>query len=265
MSKKPFVKTHLKSPQKRTFQPAEWFEQLESTNTHLQEMFCENPELADGTVIAAREQSAGRGRNNRPWLAVAGKDLTFSFLLRTQMDPAELVALPLVVGLAVATSMESLLIQPQLKWPNDILVDSKKIAGLLVETLNTPKSGESAVIVGIGVNVNTKRRQISKIDQPATSLVLEKNHEFSLIQILDVLLYHLARWVNTWEAEGFDAIYPAWLQRCAMLNSEISVTDSSGKVITGTMSGLGPQGQLLLTDQTGTTHTLWSGDVTLRS
>lgn len=265
MPKHPFAKTSRKPPKKLQFQPTQWFDRLDSTNAHLQQMFRENHAIADGTVIAAREQSKGRGRNNRSWLSVAGKDLTFSFLLRTQMDPTEQVALPLVVGLAVATSMETLLIQPRLKWPNDILVNGKKLAGLLVEKLNNPESGESAIIVGIGVNINTEHGQISRIDQPATSLILEKDHEFPLTQVLDVILSHLARWIDTWEAEGFDAISPAWLQRCEMLNNEISVTDTSGKVIKGTMSGLGPQGQLLLTDQAGVTHTLWSGDVTLRS
>jgi len=106
-----------KQPQDIHFEPTEWFERLESTNTYLQQMFRENQELANATVLATREQTAGRGRNNRLWLSTAGKDLAFSFLLRSRMSSDDLVALPLVVGVGLAEALVSLGLNPDLKWP----------------------------------------------------------------------------------------------------------------------------------------------------
>jgi BirA family biotin operon repressor/biotin-[acetyl-CoA-carboxylase] ligase len=243
------------------FEPTEWFERLESTNTHLQQMFRKNQELANATVLATREQTGGRGRNNRPWLSTAGKDLAFSFLLRSQMPSDNLVALPLVVGVGLAEALESLGLDPYLKWPNDLLVSGKKICGILAEQVHNVQASPTAVIIGIGVNINMKPQEAKKIDQPTTSLYIEKGEVFSIDEVLSIILEHLAHWIGRWQREGFSAISPAWLGRCRMYGQEIRVTDTSGKVTHGTMSGLGPQGQLLVTDAFGTIQTIWSGDV----
>lgn len=248
-------------PKKLIFPPVKWFEILKSTNTLLQQMVRENHLLANGTVLATREQTQGRGRNERIWYLTPGKDLAFSFLLRPQMPPDELVALPLVVGVGLAQALESLAIQPDLKWPNDLLVAGKKMCGILAEQVHGVELDYPAVIIGVGVNVNMDRQDAEKIDQSATSLSIEKDREFCVDQVLGIILDHLARWIDQWQREGFTAISPAWLQRCTMQGAKISVTDSNDKVIHGTMSGLGPQGQLLVTETTGTVQTIWSGDI----
>lgn len=242
------------------FKPVEWFERLDSTNAHLQQMFRDNQDLANATVIAAREQTAGRGRNDRHWLTTAGKDLAFSFLCRSDLPPSDLVALPLVVGLGLAEALESLGFKPELKWPNDLLVQGKKICGILAEQVH---NHPSAVIVGIGLNVNMEPPQAEKIDQPATSLYIEQNKIFSPDQILQLILDHLAHTIDRWQGEGFPAIAPEWLERCPKQDQPISITNTSGQTTHGIMSGLGPQGQLLITDHNGTTHSIWSGDVGL--
>lgn len=246
------------------FAPVQWFDSLKSTNDTLHQMLRENRQLALGTVIAARQQTSGKGRNGRSWQSTAGKDLTFSFLLRMQVSAEQSLSLPLVAGVGMATALEEISLEPQLKWPNDIFIGDRKIAGILSEQVSDKDEVIPAVIVGIGLNVNMNRRQAEQIDQPATSVALETGRDYALEEMMDIALNHLTRWLNLWQEQGFAGVRSAWLGRCAMLDNEISVTGNKGQILTGRMRGLGPLGQLLLTDQSGATQSILCGDVSLR-
>ena len=132
------------------FGPVIWFDSLGSTNVHLRRMLSEDTSLRSGMVIAARQQREGRGRGERKWVSTAGKDLTFSFFLRAEVEPASIASLALVAGLGVAEALEKVGVRGRLKWPNDVLVGGRKICGILSEHTGADSGGLAGAIVGVG-------------------------------------------------------------------------------------------------------------------
>jgi len=138
----------------------QWYARLPSTNTFLKERLAVESKLPSGTVVAAREQTQGRGRREREWLSSSGENLTFSLLLRGKYAPRHLPSASMAAAVAIAELLEAEGLQPSLKWPNDVLVGGKKICGILSEGIS------GGVIIGIGLNVNMQNTD--HINQPAT-------------------------------------------------------------------------------------------------
>ena len=151
-------------------------------------------EDAEGTVAVAEEQSEGRGRLGRSWHAPAGTSVLVSVLLRPAIEPARLPELSLVAGGAVAEAIAELTdIEPAIKFPNDVLVSGKKVAGILAE------STEGRVVLGIGVNVNQTEEQLPAGTQTEpTSLRLEFGREVDRAALLVAILAHLERAYDAW-------------------------------------------------------------------
>jgi len=171
------------------FLPPEWVDELPSTNTELLARVRANKGLARGTVLAARTQTAGRGRQQRTWQTEPGRNLTFSFLWRGRVSEAWVPSLAQALSLGIATYIEGEGISAAIKWPNDILVSGRKISGILCERLGA--GGDEAIVVaGIGLNVNMTPEEAAKIEQPATSLRIETGAERSVESTLDGLLPH---------------------------------------------------------------------------
>ena len=209
------------------------------------------PELPSGTVVAAREQTQGRGRREREWLSAANENLTFSLLFRTDSEPWKTASVSMAAALAVAELLEAEGLKADLKWPNDVLIGGKKICGILSEAVF------GGVIVGIGLNVNME--SAGHIDQPATSLLIETGERRSVDDLLEKLLPILSARLGEWEQGGFSKVRKKWEQNVSTLGKTVTVRDGDA-VRTGVLQGFGENGELLL-DENGVVSPIWAGDL----
>lgn len=230
----------------------QWYDRLPSTNTFLKERLELEPELLSGTVAAAREQTQGRGRRERQWLSGTGENLTFSLLLRGSFEPRTLPAAAMAAAIAVAELLQSKNIPTVLKWPNDVLVNGKKICGILSEGV------PGGVIIGIGLNVNMQ--SADHIDQPATSMLMESGKRRSLDELLAQLLERLGGTLELWEQGGFSRVRKKWEANVPNIGKPVTVRDGASER-TGLLAGFGNDGELLLRLDNGELLPVWAGDV----
>jgi BirA family biotin operon repressor/biotin-[acetyl-CoA-carboxylase] ligase len=240
--------------------PVIWFDRLDSTNAYLHAELEAGRRVEDRTVVAAHCQTQGKGRRGRAWIAPAGENITASLYREFCSDRQQIVSLPLVMGLGVCRGLENLGICPQLKWPNDLLLDQKKLCGILAECVSVDQ-GVLGVILGVGANVNLTAAQTKNIDQPATSLRIATGREWSVPAVLAAMMRGANEALDEWQTGGFAAILPQWLSRSADMGRPITVTDTGRLAVSGTFAGLGETGQLLLTQPDHTVREVWSGDV----
>jgi len=245
----------------------EWVDRVTSTNTVLLERLGAGERLASGTVLAAREQTGGRGRGQHLWRSEPGRDLACSLVLAAPDDPLRLPSLALAVALGVAATVEEFGVRARTKWPNDVLVERRKIAGILPELAPAPVpavagAGTGAVVVGIGLNVNMSRAEAAAIDQPATSMLAETGRPAPVPEVLGRLLRALSPRLTAWQAGGFGALSPEWNRRCVGLGGAVEVVDGAARH-RGILAGFGGGGQLLLRQPDGCTIEVWSGSLIL--
>ena len=152
------------------------------------------PELPEGAVAVAEEQTEGRGRLGRPWHAGPFTSVLCSIVLRPTVPSPRLPELSLVAGRACAEAIEVVTgLHPQLKFPNDVLIAGRKVAGILAE------AREGRVVLGIGINANMTAEQLpTEVDTPATSLRLEAGREIDRVELLVTLLESLERHYEAW-------------------------------------------------------------------
>jgi BirA family biotin operon repressor/biotin-[acetyl-CoA-carboxylase] ligase len=211
----------------------------------------------EGTVHTTEAQTAGRGRLGRPWTSPPGSGVIVSVLLRPDSVPAaRWVWLPLLVGLAVDATVQECGVDSRLKWPNDVLVDGRKIAGILLERIDTPRG--SAAIVGVGLNVSLRREELP-VDT-ATSLALEGATETDRTIVLRGFLRNLEALYRAWAAAGGDpgsGIRDSYVRRCVTLGTRVRVSLPDGSSLEGEATGIDELGRLLV-DGTA----ISAGDVT---
>jgi BirA family biotin operon repressor/biotin-[acetyl-CoA-carboxylase] ligase len=180
-------------------------ESVDSTNTWAKEHAHEfSPDVV--SVISATEQTGGRGRYSRTWISPKGQNLTFSFaLFPTEGAPFTYCQL---ASLALQEFLHTHGIAAQIKWPNDLLVNGKKIAGLLTEHLevnNTP-----FIVLGIGLNVNMNAQEVAQIPQAATSMALESGKSFSCEPLLESFTKLFIQWLDKALENHFADIDSLW-------------------------------------------------------
>jgi BirA family transcriptional regulator, biotin operon repressor / biotin---[acetyl-CoA-carboxylase] ligase len=204
---------------------------------------------AHGTVLAAEEQTSGRGRRGRAWATPpAASALTFSVLLRpTAIPPAGRGWLPLLAGVAVARALRAAAaVDAVLKWPNDVLASGAKLAGILAE-----QDGD-AIVVGIGINVGARREDLPPLRPdalPPTSLALLGASSTDRTALLAAVLGELADWYRRWTRAGdatASGLREEYLRCCATIGTAVRVELPGGAQLTGTATGIGPSGQLLV-------------------
>jgi BirA family transcriptional regulator, biotin operon repressor / biotin---[acetyl-CoA-carboxylase] ligase len=218
----------------------------------------------EGQVLVAEEQTAGRGRMGRTWVGVPGASLTFSVLLRpSSVHPAQRGWLPLLTGVAVASAVRSLTgVSALLKWPNDVLVGDRKLAGILAE--QSPDG--SAVVVGVGLNVATPADAlpVSLTGLPATSLLVE-GVDVAREALLTEILRHLERWYEAFLSDPDPArtgLLDEYRSLCGTLGGAVRVELPSGRVLTGVAEDIDSGGRLLVrTDEATSVTPVSAGDV----
>jgi BirA family transcriptional regulator, biotin operon repressor / biotin---[acetyl-CoA-carboxylase] ligase len=216
----------------------------------------------EGLLVIAEEQTAGRGRTGRTWITPLGQAIAISLILRPANLPADQATqLMMLAGLAVCQAVEQVTaLQPELKWPNDVLLSGKKVAGLLLETALRGDQLDYAVL-GLGLNVNFAPPP-EEVDFPATSLQAEARTKLDRQPLLRAILEQLEALYPLVGAPN-QALYRAWSARLALIGEPIVVRTTEGDQ-TGLMEGVTPDGALLLKQPNGQMLKLLAGDVRLR-
>jgi BirA family transcriptional regulator, biotin operon repressor / biotin---[acetyl-CoA-carboxylase] ligase len=218
----------------------------------------------DGTVVVTEEQTAGRGRRGRTWLAPSKTNLLFSILLRPALIPNRVFSLTMALALAAVEAVEEETGLPcMIKWPNDLYAGGRKLAGILTEFAGKDKHVDW-VVLGLGVNVNwcpEEEKGVSRF--AATSIFSETQEKVSrnglLVQILKQFESHHERLLSG----GGDDLYRKWNEYSLVLGKEV-VIESEGKRTTGRAVRIDENGALILEDEKGRVHVITHGDVSLR-
>jgi BirA family biotin operon repressor/biotin-[acetyl-CoA-carboxylase] ligase len=205
-----------------------------------------------GTLVVAGRQTNGRGRDGRSWLSPEG-GLYLSAVLRPPLPLQDVPPMTLAIGIGVCDAVRAHGAPAALKWPNDVLCGSKKLAGVLVEAQSQGSKLES-VIVGIGVNLSAQPELPTAITlADAAGAAVERD------AFVTTLLGSVERWIDRYIATGVEAIIPSWQERMAPNLAARATVD--GEPLVGHVEGLDVDGALLLRDDSGRVHRVRSGDV----
>ena len=206
----------------------------------------------EGLVVTAEHQTAGRGRLGREWQAPPRSGLAVSVLLRpTGIPSLAWPWLPLLTGVAVASAVaDTAGLVAGLKWPNDVLVEERKLAGILVERVETATT--PAAVIGIGINVDLTDDELPVPD--ATSLLLAGAGEVDRTALLVEVLARLAGWYETWRHSGGDASHglrAAYQEACTTLGQRVRATLPGGSAVVGVAADIDASGRLLVDTDAG--------------
>lgn len=235
-------------------------ETVDSTNTFLRAL----PLSPHPVICIAEQQSVGRGRLKREWHSPFAQNLYFSFAYTLEKNISELGGLSLMVALAVCAAIEktSPLKDPlQIKWPNDILINDKKIAGILIEA-NAETQGFCQIIIGIGVNVNMREAPSTSITQAWTSLYAETGLYQDRNKLAAALIKQLESFLSLFSEQGLSPFLKAWQERDYLFNQVLSLTAHQLNIV-GIGQGVNAQGHLLVHLPDNTIRSFSSGESTL--
>jgi BirA family biotin operon repressor/biotin-[acetyl-CoA-carboxylase] ligase len=236
------------------------FESIGSTSDHAKALADEG--AAHGEVVVAEGQTEGRGRRGRSWVMASGRNVAFSVVLRpSELPTARAPELTLVASLAVCDALRRAGVDAGIKWPNDLLVGGRKIAGILTE-LAAETDQVQWVVVGVGVNVNAREEDFPpELRGQATSILLERGQPAPRALFLAACLTLLEEWYDRHAEEGFEPIRQAWKERSVTLGREVLV-QIDGREVVGRAEDLDAAGALLVRTESGLER-VTSGDVAL--
>jgi BirA family biotin operon repressor/biotin-[acetyl-CoA-carboxylase] ligase len=217
---------------------------------------------AEGTVVIADAQAGGKGRRGRVWSSPEGVNLYCSVLLRPHIMPHEAPQLTFLSAVAVARAIDATTsLKPQIKWPNDVLIAGKKVAGLLNE-MSAETDAINFVILGIGVNLNMTDDQFPQdLRHPGTSLLLESGARLVRSTFAGIMLNELDKLYADFLSFGFGPVRSEWQERCVAKGRHVTVSDAGKDIISGTFAGIDEDGALLVKTGEGRVERILSGDV----
>lgn len=234
---------------------------VDSTNTAL--MTAALNGAADGTLFCSEHQQSGKGRRGRQWHSVPGGSLTFSVLWRFDNGLQSLAGLSLAVGLAIARAVNRHSCHPaRLKWPNDVLVDYRKLAGILVE-VQGDMNGAAFAVVGIGLNVRLNEAQRDAVDQAVVDLA-EMGVTVGRNRLLAECLLELHAVLMQFRQHGFAALRADWLALDAYAGKPVALSLPDARKVHGVASGVDDTGAFLLRDAASCLIPYSGGEVSLR-
>ena len=237
-------------------------EEVASTNAEAKKLAREG--CPEGTVIIAEAQNGGKGRLGRTWFSPWSRGLWFSLVLRPPVNLIDTPQITMVAAVSVATAIREYTgVAAGIKWPNDILVDGKKVCGILVE-LNAEMDRVNFMVAGVGLNVNIKKDEFPpELAAMATSLGIESGQHIYRVPLLRSLLQHFESWYYRWLNEGFAIILKNWRQMCVTLDCPVTV-HTVKESYSGYAFDVDDTGALLVRTEDGAVQRLVAGEVTLR-
>jgi BirA family biotin operon repressor/biotin-[acetyl-CoA-carboxylase] ligase len=237
-----------------------YFRQTDSTNLRARELAAQG--APEGTLVVAEQQTQGKGRRQRSWFSPPQQGIYASLILRPAIAPMEAPRMTLLAAVAVADALTAQTpLKVTIKWPNDVLVRGRKIAGLLTE-ISTGMDAVDYMVVGLGLNVNSLSNEFpEEIRGHATSIRSETGAPFSRRLLLQSYLAHFEDNCNILHARGFGPLLQRWRSLTDMLGRRVRV-DGIGGPCVGEVSDFDQDGYLILREQGGRSIRIFSGDVT---
>lgn len=237
-------------------------DEVDSTSTRLMQRAAQG--APSGTCLVAEWQSAGRGRRGRSWVGSLGGSLTFSILWRFERGAGHLGGLSLAVGVAVARALSACGVERvQVKWPNDVVCDFRKIAGILVEA-SGDSQGPSVAVIGAGINYRLAERVLDRIDQPVADVAQCAPSPPTRSELLARLLTELAGVLDTFDRHGFPALRDAWRSMHAYQGKRVRVMPGRDAPFDAEAVDVGPDGVLVVRTADGRLVSLASAEISLR-
>jgi len=235
------------------------FQTLDSTNSKAYQLALNGAE--EGEVVISESQGKGRGRLGRQWFSPPFLNLYLSVILRPKISPHQASLITLMAAVATADAIQKFSgLLPLIKWPNDILLRDRKVAGLLNE-IHSEMDRIHFVILGIGVNLNMEEKILSKeIRAVATSLKREMGQKVSRKAFLQFFLQELEKWYSIFLEEGGAVILKAWRDRAHIKGRQVKVT-SFGETVVGIAIDVDSDGALILETEDGKQKRVVAGDI----
>ncbi len=243
------------------------FNELPSTNTFALEI-ARKP-IPDKTLILTDRQTAGRGRLQRTWFSPPGANIYGSLIASLKVHGQALGWVPLMSGLAIAQGIESREKIPiHLKWPNDLLIQDRKVGGILCESVKLD-STKTSVVIGFGINVNLSPSELpQELEDTATSLYCHTQNPLDRYQVIKSIIAALEQGCTTFMTQGPAAVQAEYSNRCSTLGKQIVVTFPDGSTLKGLAQGIGEHGQLQIwptssdsVEQSARIVDVYSGDI----
>lgn len=218
----------------------------------------------EGTVVIAEHQSNGRGRLGRQWESPKGSGIWMSLIIRPNIPPHQAPQLTLLTAVAIVQAIQAETnIKAEIKWPNDILINGKKVVGILTE-LQAEADLVQSVIIGIGINVNIKQFP-KELKNKATSLLIENgHHEIERALLIRTFFQQFEILYKEYLEYGFKPIKLRWESYAVSLGTYITARTLNGEIY-GFANGITDEGVLLIEDKDGNTHQVYSADIEISS
>ncbi len=244
---------------KRLVGKIHYFSEIDSTNSYASRLAAQG--AAEGEIVVADTQTQGRGRLGRQWISPPQTNLYLSIILRPRLAPADAPQITLMAAVALADTIGSFVpVRPSIKWPNDILLNGKKVAGILTE-LSCVADSVDFVILGIGMNINFRPDEMpADIRERATSLFAVIDKKVSRPAVLRRLIHDLDRCYGELEEFGFDGLAPRWEARFGFRGRRVRI-ELLGQVLLGCAKGIDRDGALIIEGDDGCLQRVLAGDV----
>lgn len=236
-----------------------YFDEIDSTNNHAKKLAAQN--YPEGTLVITEKQSAGRGRRGRTWDSKPGQGIYMSLILRPSLPLNELSRITLFIAVAIVDTLKNHSgLNPGIKWPNDILIEGRKISGILTEAV-TDMDGIEYIITGIGLNVNQFKADFAEeFRHTATSIREETQQIVPRIPLLQELLFNLERRYQQMLGGGFADILDEVRSLSTVIGRDIKMDGIQG-VTSGRAIDIDNNGFLMVRDANGNIHNVMSGEV----
>ena len=243
-------------------QPLYFYPETDTTNDRIRELALEG--VPEGTLAVAELQTAARGRRGRAWQAPAESGIWMSLLLRPNIPPAQASVLTLLTGIALSEAIEDVTgLEVGIKWPNDILLNGRKLVGILTE-MDCDMENIHSVTVGMGINVNTKEFP-EELADIATSLYMESGREFDRAELLGQAMARFEEFYEEFLAEGgvFAPFKERYRRKCLNMGKEVKVIGR--ETYLATALDITPDGELVVKRRdNGAEEVVFSGEVSIR-
>lgn len=241
------------------------YKEVTSTNAVAKELAL-NALNKNGIVVTAESQSAGKGRLGRPWASAAGAGLWCSIVIAPEMALTEASRFSFIAAVAITESIRQVTgLEVQIKWPNDIVYQGKKLCGILVEMVAEAEQVDF-FILGFGINVNQSLQDFPKeIQEKATSLRIETGQSISRAKLLQSILYTLNMNLSVYKKQYFEPIKEKWCDYACLLGEDVVIMNHNKNFYEGELLGIDDDGALLLKSANGDVRRVLAGDVSLKN